>query len=151
MNANKGLKNPLANDIGRTAREYTKEKINEGSKDNRLQPRHEYLYAQVQNGVNVRLAKPHGVTVGRLKNHVFKQSLFEDDSSGSDEKSPVDVHGNREKNQKAFLSYVKDAKAKKEARGEGEKENAQPSEIPRNLTHDKACPGRIGRQYIQEA
>ena len=62
----------------------------------------------------MRLAKPHGVTVGRLKNHVFKQSLFEDDSSESDEKSPVDVHGNREKNQKAFLSYVKDAKAKKE-------------------------------------
>ena len=45
MNANKGLKNPLANDIGRTAREYNKEIINEGPKDNRLQPRHEYLYA----------------------------------------------------------------------------------------------------------
>lgn len=54
------------------------------------------------------------MTIGRLHNHVFKQSLFEDDSSDSDEKSPVDVHGNRERNQKAFMSYVKDAKAKRE-------------------------------------
>ena len=45
MNANKGLKNPMANDIGRTAREYTKEKLQEPFRDNRLQPRHEYLYA----------------------------------------------------------------------------------------------------------
>ena len=114
MNANKGLKNPMANDIGRTAREYTKEKQIEALHQNKVQPKHEYLYAQIRNGVNVRLARPHQVTIGRLNNHVFKQSLFDDDSSDSDEKSPVDVHGNRERNQKAFMSYVKDAKAKRE-------------------------------------
>ena len=68
----------------------------------------------MRNGVNVRLARPHGVTIGRNQNHIWKESLFEDDSSESDRTSTADLHRNQEKNQKAFLTYVKDAKAKRE-------------------------------------
>lgn len=59
LNANKGYSNPN-NVIGRTAREFYKEKqIELNDVSNKKQKSQAYLYRQVYGGVNVRLAKPH--------------------------------------------------------------------------------------------
>ena len=58
LNANKGYQNPMNNYIGRTSEQFQKEKEIEQVQAHVRKPKPVYLYEQVVNGVNVRLAKP---------------------------------------------------------------------------------------------
>ena len=59
LNANKGYHNPLNNHQFKAADEYTKQKEIELKAEGRNRnPKPVYLYSQVHNGVNIRLAKP---------------------------------------------------------------------------------------------
>ena len=110
LNANKGYHNPLNNHQFQAADEFTKQKEYERKAEgNTRQPKPVYLYKQVHNGVNIRLAKPVKVKVS--EGHVVAKAHIE--RGQVKKRVPIDQIEARKKNHKDFLHYVQESKDKK--------------------------------------
>ena len=75
LNANKGYQNPLNTYSSKAAEEFHKEKETDTIEPNKVRrPQPIYLYKQVENGVNVRLAKPVQLTFVRSQKDFAKSN-----------------------------------------------------------------------------